>query len=205
VEIALQQRPRWVEVVAVLAACAVAFAVIVKLDRDAADRAIARAEAATAAQAPARTRQSAAAAAAASRPRQTVPRTESIGGRGPISIPLGGAWSAGTTTAVAHQTPHMTRGATPDAALRRIVGPDTATDVLPAPRTDASSQRRRPTPAATLGPPRVFVEAAAARGTSEPARDGLPLGSALLVALAVCGAAMAGAGAVLVARPVARA
>lgn len=45
-DLALPDRPAWTEVVGVLLACLVLFAVIAKLDRAAADRAIARAHAA---------------------------------------------------------------------------------------------------------------------------------------------------------------
>jgi hypothetical protein len=87
----MADRPAWTEVVGILAACAVLFVVIAKLDRAAADRAGERARAALA------ERAVKADTEAADRPVVEDNRPPAaIGDRGPISVPVGGAWSAGT-------------------------------------------------------------------------------------------------------------
>jgi hypothetical protein len=201
VELALPDRPAWTEVVGVLAVCVALFALITKLDRAAADRAGERARKAQVAQAPDR----AAARGHAVKVGPTQPRTESIGGRGPIAIPLGGAWSAGTTTSVAHDVP--TRVApVPTPGLRRIVGPAAVTEraadppaatagATPAATAARGTTPRAPAPArATPAPapaPAAAVSADAGRSRSA---------SVAIFVLAALGAVMAAAGAVLLGR-----
>jgi hypothetical protein len=196
VELALPDRPAWTEVVGVLALCVALFFGIAKFDRAAADRAAERA----------RKSQVAQATEVATAPKQAVtavrtqPRTESIGGRGPIAIPLGGAWSAGTTTSVAHDVP--TRVApVPTPGLRRIVGPAAVTERA----ADPPAVKGKATPAATASRTaaggRTSAPAAATSAPAATADTGRSRSATLaILALAAVGAVMATAGAVLLGR-----
>jgi hypothetical protein len=195
VELALPERPAWTEVVGVLAACLVLFVLIVKVDHRMADQAGERARKAQVAQA-ATEAADADAAARAARPLRRSPRTESIGGRGPISIPLGGAWSAGTTTSVAHDvTTHVTPVATP--GLRRIVGPAPLQETTAEP-PPASTPERTAAPKATAAPATSTVATTTATPASPTSRSSAA--TLALLALAALGALMAAAGAVILGR-----
>jgi hypothetical protein len=109
-------------------------------------------------------------------------RTESLGGRGPISIPVGAAWSAGTSAAVAHTRaePPSTHAEPPSPALRRIVGPEPAAP-------GALSER--------TAPPKHTAPAPAAPEASSPLS--VPAPTAPLMMLIVAGLLIAASGAVL--------
>jgi hypothetical protein len=104
------ERPALPEVALVLAACAAVFAVLVHFDgaaaRDEAERA--RAELARRAQ-PAATPVEHRAAGA------------DIGDAGPISLPVGSAWSPGTAPAVAHAQPARTGPDGPPTAVLAVL------------------------------------------------------------------------------------
>ncbi len=106
VDLALStERPARPEVVGVLAACAV---LLVHFDGTAARREAERAREELARRA-AQTR--------AERPDERRPADADIGAAGPISVPVGPAWSSGTSASVAHATPADAGGAPPAAVL----------------------------------------------------------------------------------------
>jgi hypothetical protein len=151
VEVALRHdRPAFAEVLGILALCALLLVGLAKMDNSAASREAHRAQAVLAAQA----------AAAARKPKEkekssgsssgkngpVTARTESLGSRGPIAIPVGAAWSPGTSASVAHSHPVNNNQAVhtpevPAADLRRIVGPISVSDPVPIhdPPADESS------------------------------------------------------------------
>jgi hypothetical protein len=125
VDVALHDRPALKEVFGVLVACAILLALLAKMDNEAAREYTARAEKALAAQA----------AHPQPKPHPTTTakvaeveaRTESLGGRGPISIPVGAAWTAGTSAAVTRaEAPKLEPPTLPAEPLRRIIGPTPA-------------------------------------------------------------------------------
>jgi hypothetical protein len=182
VDVALHDRPALKEVLGVLVACAVLLAVLAKLDNQAAREYQARAVRAIAAQA-AEQRAHPRTPVAAIPVAKVEARTESLGGRGPISIPVGAAWTAGTSAAVAHTHAEREDPAPPVAtpALRRIVGP------VPA---GAVSERTTKTQALPAKPAPAPMAAAA---PAEPARRP----TAPLMLLIVAGLLIAASGAVL--------
>jgi hypothetical protein len=104
---------------AVLAACALMLFGLVKLDAAAADRQTSRARETLAEQAKAARDRP-----AEPKPEPRAPGTEtSIGERGPIVLPVGGAWSGGTASAVAHT--EYVRAPGPNGTLSRTVEPQT--------------------------------------------------------------------------------
>ena len=101
----MHDRPALREVFGILVACAILLAVLAKLDNEAAREYQARAQKAIAARQAARAaaEQRAVLAAEAKAPKHRVvkidARTESLGGRGPIAIPVGPAWTGRTKQA----------------------------------------------------------------------------------------------------------
>ena len=94
----MHDRPAWREVLGILVACALLLAILAKLDNQAAREYQARAQKAIAAREAAQV-----AAAEAKAPQHRIAevdaRTESLGGRGPIAIPVGPAWTGRTKQA----------------------------------------------------------------------------------------------------------
>jgi hypothetical protein len=173
---ALHDRPALTEVLGILALCAVLLAVLAKMDNSAAREYAARAQQALreqASHAPARVKTPA--------PVPVEPRTESIGSRGPISIPVGAAWSPGTSATVAHTRVAPQPSPVAMGALHRIVGPVTAPDGV--------SERVAPAPARA-------VPAAPAVPAAEPG-DPSRRGSLLLAIMAGCGLLMCLSGALI--------
>jgi hypothetical protein len=105
------ERPALPEVVLVLAACAVVFTILVHFDgaaaRDEAERA--RAELARRVQ------------AVVTKPAERRPAGAGIGDSGPISVPVGSAWSPGTAPAVAHAQPARDGRSGPPAAVLAVM------------------------------------------------------------------------------------
>ncbi len=95
VDLATHGRPRAGEVMAILAACAFVLVVLVHFDGAAARDEASRARTALAER-----------AAAARKPKPATPTRrrgdQSLGGAGPITVPVGSAWSAGTSPAAGH-------------------------------------------------------------------------------------------------------
>jgi hypothetical protein len=106
VEVALQARPAWPEIAGVLTVCLAVFVLLVALDGAASRGETARARKALAARA----------AASRHNVRRVATRDDSLGGAGPISVPVGSAWSPGTAPAVGHAK------VVERARLRRIIG-----------------------------------------------------------------------------------
>jgi hypothetical protein len=141
VEVALQHdRPALFEVVGILALCAVLLAGLAKMDNSAARQEAQRAHAVLAARAAAEARkpkgdaESSSASSNSGKNQPVTARTESLGSRGPIAIPVGAAWSPGTSASVAHSRPVNNPPKAPDVPtpdLRRIVGPITASEPVP--------------------------------------------------------------------------
>jgi hypothetical protein len=184
VEVALHDRPALREVFGVLAACVLLLVVLAKMDNEAARKYAARAQHALAAQAAARRN-------APPKPKVTSAvvkveaRTESLGGRGPIAIPIGAAWTAGTSAAVTRtRAPAVEKTPTPP-TLRRIVGPETASAPV--------SERipAKPTAVPQVDVARVPVSATAPVGDQR---------SAILAAMMAVGLAVAAVGAILLSR-----
>lgn len=177
---ALHDRPALREVLGILALCAVLLAGLAKMDNEAAREYQARAQKALAAQQAAQRR--AGPPKADQRPAVSVEaRTESLGGRGPISIPVGAAWTAGTSAAVAHTRAAPDPPAVTAPSLRRIVGPTPAGPVVTERPAASAARQARP--------------ATVAR-SADPARRG----GTLLAMMAACGLLMATAGALILGR-----
>lgn len=187
-DVALHDRPALTEVLGILALCAVLLAVLAEMDNSAAREYAARAQRALAAAA--RVAPQPAKAVRAPAPVQVKPRTESLGSRGPISIPVGAAWSPGTSAAVAHKgpSPAPTAPAVVAAPLRRIVGPSVPAHGRLIERAKAPARaapkRRAARPAAPV---------AAVASPSRPDRRPSPI----LAMMAGCGLLMCLSGAVI--------
>ena len=151
-------RPSWIETVAILVVCAVAFVVLTRTDRAAYERAMDRARTALAEQAREDALRAPAERRDVVRVKRITARTESLGERGPIAIPLGGAWSAGTASTVAGIAPRSHRTESAEPALRRIVGPIVA---IEAPgRSDAASGSAPGATGSAISEPAATADAA---------------------------------------------
>jgi hypothetical protein len=174
VDVALHDRPALTEVLGILVACAVVLTLLAKMDNEAAREYAARAQKALALQ-----------AAAAPKPEQArqvavtdrQARTESLGARGPISIPVGAAWSPGTSATVAHTHSDPKPPPVASAALRRIVGPTAAADSaatkvpVKAGAPQGAGAGRPPPPPPPPPPPAARPGATARATVVHPARD----------------------------------
>jgi hypothetical protein len=183
VDLALHDRPALMEVIGIVAACALLLGLLAKMDNQAAREYQARALRALAAQEAA---QRTVAPAATARPMARVEaRTESLGSRGPIAIPVGPAWTAGTSIAGHTRVERDPAPApvAPDPGLRRIVGP------LPVgPLSERTDPRPAPKPPKAVAP---------ARGPIAAVADDAPRPTAPLMMLIVAGLLIAASGAVL--------
>jgi hypothetical protein len=189
-------RPTWKETVAILVLCAVAFVALSRADRAAYEREMARARTALAEQAREAALHPPAAGRRVVEPKRVTARTESLGDRGPIAIPLGGAWSAGTTSTVADIAPRSRRTESAEPALRRIVGPVVAIEEPG--RTDAASSSTAiptPTPAREADSARAATEAGSISTTA--AATSASFAAIALSALGLAGVAMVLAGLVV--------
>jgi hypothetical protein len=177
------------EVIGIVAACALLLVLLAKMDNQAAREYQARALRALAAQEAA---QRTAKPTAPARPMAKVEaRTESLGSRGPIAIPVGPAWTAGTSIAghTRVESDPTPAPKTPDPELRRIVGP------MPA---GPLSERIDPEPAHAKVPPgrrAVAVPAPSGFAPPTPSREAIPL-----LMLMVAGLLIASGGAVMLSR-----
>ena len=120
-------------------------------------------------------------------------RTESLGGRGPIAIPVGAAWTAGTSVAVARTrvAAASTPAPVPKPALRRIVGP-----VSPGPLSERTVTAK-PAPATTPAAQRRAISVPAPTGFAPPEP---PRGAVPMLLLMVSGLLIAASGAVMLSR-----
>lgn len=143
VDLALEGRPGAGEVASILLACAVVFFLLVRFDGAAARDEAKRARAALAERA---------AAARQPKPAEETRRKgdESLGDAGPISVPVNGAWSAGTSPSVGHAKTAV--------ELRRVVGPISGTPAI--------AQAAPVVPAADDGPPTVVLALLAGIGAA---------------------------------------
>lgn len=199
------------EVVGVLLGCAVLLVVLARLDGAAYEAEMQRARTAIAAQQVLEQRRAAAGIEpeeqAAVQVQRVPARTESLGDRGPIAIPLGGAWSAGTASSVPDIAPRTT-AAPADPELRRIVGP--AMVVEPHHLTEAKTSSdtaagATPEPEATAAPTivpssAIATAAPAVAAADRAAPDGLHPFSVLVGVLAALGAMAVACGAFLLVR-----
>ena len=192
-DVVLQDRPGLKEIIGVLAICALLLAGLAKMDNEAAReyqsraiRALAAQQAAEHTRAPARK---------AARPVAKVEaRTESLGGRGPIAIPVGAAWTAGTSVAVArtHAAPASTPAPVPKPALRRIVGP-----VSPGPLSERTVSAKPVTTATPAPPQRRAVSVPAPTGFAPPEP---PTAAIPMLLMVIAGLLIAASGAVMLTR-----
>jgi hypothetical protein len=203
---ALQQdRPAVFEIFGILVVCAVLLTGLAKMDNSAARREASRAQIVLAEQA---------ALAARSKPsakeQETVrtttgpvtARTESLGSRGPISIPVGAAWSPGTSASVAHSRPTSTPKPpeVPSAEFRRIVGPTAAYEPV-APEKPA--ERQAPVVLPKTGAPATMRRAAPGATSSTAASEPAPFHqrrNMLLGLMAACGLVMCAGGVTILRR-----